>query len=83
MLDAVVDRRFFHKRYFVVAISVLLRERSLEKDSFAVVCEGLCNHAEHGSYVQRQFDILNGFELVLTRCINCHKTIKLEARKLG
>jgi hypothetical protein len=26
---------------------------------------------------------LNGFELVVTRCINCHKTVALEVKKLN
>jgi hypothetical protein len=47
------------------------------------VCQAACDHSMYRSYTQRRFDILNGFELVLTRCINCHKTLKLEAKKLN
>jgi hypothetical protein len=47
------------------------------------VCQASCDHAMHRSYMQRRFDILNGFELVLTRCINCHKTLQLEIKKLN
>ncbi len=39
-----------------------------------------CDHGKHKLYSQRDFDILNGFEFVYTRCLNCHKIISLEAK---
>jgi hypothetical protein len=42
-----------------------------------------CNHEKQRLYTQRCFDILNGFELTYTRCINCHKIVSLEAKKLA
>jgi len=42
-----------------------------------------CDHENQRLYTQRFFDILNGFELTFTRCINCHKIISLEAKKLA
>jgi hypothetical protein len=42
-----------------------------------------CNHEKQRLYTQRCFDILNGFELIFTRCINCHKIISLEAKKFA
>jgi hypothetical protein len=42
-----------------------------------------CNHEKQRLYTQKCFDILNGFELTSTRCINCHKIISLEAKKLA
>jgi hypothetical protein len=42
-----------------------------------------CDHAKQRLYVQRYFDILNGFEVVVTRCCNCHKTLALEGKRLG
>jgi hypothetical protein len=42
-----------------------------------------CNHEKQRLYTQKCFDILNGFELTFTRCINCHKIISLEAKKLA
>ena len=36
-----------------------------------------------GYLFERCFDILNGFEFNFTRCINCHKIVGLEAKKLG
>jgi hypothetical protein len=54
----------------------------MKKASLASVCEAICDHADHRSYAQRQFDILNGFEMTLIRCINCHKTLKLGIKKL-
>jgi hypothetical protein len=41
-----------------------------------------CNHFEQRHYTQKRLDILNGFELVLTRCINCHKVLNLKARRI-
>jgi hypothetical protein len=41
-----------------------------------------CDHDAERLYTQRCFDILNGFELTFTRCINCHKIVSLEAKKL-
>ncbi len=41
-----------------------------------------CSHGSDGLYTQRCFDILNGFELTFTRCINCHKIVSLDAKKL-
>ena len=46
------------------------------------VSRDICDHSVHRSYKQRRFDILNGFELLETRCINCHKTLTLEIKKL-
>ena len=40
-----------------------------------------CNHQAEELYTQRRFDILNGFEFTLTRCLNCHKVVGLEAKK--
>jgi hypothetical protein len=40
-----------------------------------------CNHKKQQLYTQKRFDVLNGFELTFTRCLNCHKIVGLEARK--
>ena len=42
-----------------------------------------CNHQKQEMYTQRHFDILNGFELNLTRCLNCHKVVELETKKFS
>jgi hypothetical protein len=41
-----------------------------------------CDHGTERLYTQRCFDSLNGFELTFTRCINCHKIVSLDAKKL-
>jgi len=41
-----------------------------------------CSHKQR-LYNQRCFDILNGFELNFTRCIDCHKIVSLEAKKFS
>ena len=42
-----------------------------------------CSHETERIYTERCFDILNGFELTFSRCINCHKIVSLDAKKLG
>jgi len=42
-----------------------------------------CTHQKQELYKQRRFDILNGFEFTLTRCLNCHKIVGVEARKFS
>jgi len=36
-----------------------------------------CKHEEHRKYVDREFDMLNGFEIIATKCCNCHKILEL------
>ncbi len=55
----------------------------MQGDEYLTVRQAICEHATHRSYAQRRFDILNGFELNLTRCINCHKTLELDVKKFG
>jgi hypothetical protein len=40
-----------------------------------------CDHENQRLYIDRRFDVLNGFELTYTRCINCHKTVSLDVKK--
>jgi hypothetical protein len=42
----------------------------------------VCDHKNQRLYTQRCFDILNGFELLYTRCINCNKVVSLDIKKL-
>ncbi len=55
----------------------------MEHDRLVSVCQAMCEHHAHKIYTQRRFDILNGFEMVLTRCLNCHKTLKMEIKHLS
>jgi hypothetical protein len=41
----------------------------------------VCNHAKERKYCISQFDILNGFEIISTKCANCHKILVLEIKK--
>jgi hypothetical protein len=52
-------------------------------DSLFSVAQATCDHAKERHYTQTEFDILKGFELTVTRCINCHKTLALQAKKVG
>jgi len=42
-----------------------------------------CKHEQNLWYTRQQFDILNGLEYTLTRCLNCHKIVKMSAKKLA
>jgi len=48
---------------------------------FSAIQPNCHNHEKNEFYTQKRFDILNGFEFTLTRCLNCHKILKLEAKK--
>ena len=55
----------------------------MHEDRLVYTSQLNCNHEKQIFYTQRQFDILNGFELNLTRCINCHKIVNLDAKKIA
>jgi hypothetical protein len=55
----------------------------MEKDVLFDVNQVNCNHKKQELYKQERLDILNGFEITLTRCLNCHKIIELEAKKFS
>jgi hypothetical protein len=59
------------------------REGRMEKDSVVTISQVTCDHDKQRHYTQTRFDILNGFELVLTRCINCHKVLAFQVKKLN
>ena len=53
------------------------------KDMLVSINKIFCDHTKQRRYTQTRFDILNGFELVLTRCINCHTILAFEVKKLN
>jgi hypothetical protein len=55
----------------------------MAEDRQVSISQVTCEHAKQRRYTQTRFDILNGFEIVLTRCINCHKILTFEAKKLN
>ncbi len=57
--------------------------RKLDEEGLVDTSHSNCNHELERLYTERCFDILNGFEFNFTRCINCHKIVGLEAKKLG
>ncbi len=59
------------------------RRRRMEEDTLFTMRQLNCNHQKEELYTQRRFDILNGFEYNLTRCLNCHKIVELEAKKFS
>lgn len=54
----------------------------MREDRLISITQAACDHAKQRSYTQKRFDILNGFEITLVRCINCHKVLSFEAKKL-
>ncbi len=57
-------------------------EGRMDKDRLTVVSQLFCDHNKQPRYSTNQFDILNGFEVVATKCSNCHKTLSLEVKKM-
>jgi hypothetical protein len=55
----------------------------MKENRLIFISQASCDHTKQRRYTQTRFDILNGFELVLTRCLNCHKILALEAKKLS
>jgi len=53
----------------------------MEEDTLFSQRQFTCIHSQERLYRQRQFDILNGYEYNFTRCLNCHKIVKLDAKK--
>jgi hypothetical protein len=60
-----------------------VREGRMVEDRLISISQVTCDHAKQRRYTQTRFDILNGFEIVLTRCINCHKILTFKAKKLN
>jgi hypothetical protein len=55
----------------------------MEEDNIIYAKQITCEHGNQKVYTQRSFDIIEGFELVYTRCLNCHKIVSLEVKKLS
>lgn len=55
----------------------------MTQEELISVNQALCNHPNQRHYTQKRFDILNCFEIVETRCSNCHKILFLEIRKIA
>jgi hypothetical protein len=53
----------------------------MEQEELTSVSQALCDHSKQKHYTQEQFDILYGFSLITTRCLNCHKILDLTIRK--
>jgi hypothetical protein len=55
----------------------------MREDSLLSIAQAICDHAKQRQYTQTNFDILNGFECVLTRCIECHKVLRMKVSKIN
>ena len=54
----------------------------MDKERLTTLSQVTCDHAKQKHYNQTRFDILNGFELVATKCCACHKTLALKVKKI-
>ncbi len=55
----------------------------MDKERLIAVSQLICDHTKQTKYNTSQFDILNGFEIVSTKCSNCHKTLALEVKRMS
>jgi|WetSurMetagenome_2_1015567.scaffolds.fasta_scaffold147186_2 hypothetical protein len=53
------------------------------EDVLASVDYAICDHTKRLKYTRNSFDILEGYEYVETKYVNCHKMLRLNIRKLG
>jgi len=53
----------------------------MDKEKLVDTVQLRCDHENQRLYTDRRFDVLNGFELTATRCINCHKIVSLDAKR--
>lgn len=60
----------------------IMREGRMDKERLTTLSQVTCDHAKQKHYNQTRFDILNGFELVATKCCACHKTLALKVKKI-
>jgi hypothetical protein len=58
-------------------------EGSMQEDMLVSVGQANCEHAKQSEYTQRRFDILEGYEIIETKCIKCHKMLRLQISKFG
>jgi hypothetical protein len=55
----------------------------MEEEILVSINQKNCNHWEHKKYTERNFDVLNGFEIVIVRCCSCYKTLQITIRGLA
>jgi hypothetical protein len=55
----------------------------MEEQFLASISQKNCSHRKHKKYTERDFDILNGFEIEAVRCANCYKILELTIKAIG
>ncbi len=55
----------------------------MEQEELTSVSQAMCDHSKHRRYTQERLDVLEGFALVETRCLNCHKILNLTISKIS
>ncbi len=53
----------------------------MDNEELTTVSQLICDHGKQRKYSTNQFDILNGFEIVTTKCSNCHKILSMKIKK--
>ena len=71
----------FPKGLLLLLSMAMFGEGRMDEEGLAEVSHLNCSHKTQELYTERCFDILNGFELTFTRCLNCHKIVGLDAKK--
>lgn len=59
-----------------------LGEKAVEGEMLLPTNQIGCKHSKCRKYVQRSFDILNGFELEAEKCCDCHKILELTIKRI-
>jgi len=49
----------------------------MEEEILVSLNQMICRHKEYRRYAERSFDTFNGFEVIIIRCSNCHKTLAM------
>jgi hypothetical protein len=49
----------------------------MKEEILVSITQKNCSHWEYRKYTERNFDVLNGFEINITRCGNCHKILQM------
>lgn len=54
----------------------------MEEEILLSINQTNCAHWKSRKYIERTFDILNGFEIIAVKCLSCDKTLELRIKKL-
>ena len=73
--NSIIDIRKSAAAYF--------ERREMEEEILISIDQKNCDHWRHRKYTERNFDVLNGFEIIIIRCCNCHKRLQMTVKGLA